>query len=404
MIIKFNPTGTHIRKGFLKVRVDLYPEPMDKTYVLHYVDHYDQEPTQEELDNPALLALVPTHKEVNPCLCHFITIPETASLLDITAYLQKLFDKDTVASLDDYLTRPNASHYVSPFMRDKPSLDGRKVKAIDHQALISSVNLRLTGLQGKVEGGGIVYDIQPQTIDVGSEAINRASNFQFYQYTIIEIANPANAVGVMDTVNIWLQAATVGNTDFVGTFSASGAVFTCRDSENMGYIVAGSLQTITGLTVDIQTDDYIGLNNKNTGVARVETATSGGAGVRYVSGEYIDPGDSATFSYSAGYILSLNGTGTEAGGTTHHIAGVVVGATSITGNLKYGASALTEAELEYYEVLVSGDIVARTDVTNRNTQERSDLATILQTDYPTGTIRLHTHHHGNSAPCTVSDV
>lgn len=29
MIVKFNPTGTHVHKGFLKVRIDLYPDTAD---------------------------------------------------------------------------------------------------------------------------------------------------------------------------------------------------------------------------------------------------------------------------------------------------------------------------------------------------------------------------------------
>ena len=100
MIVKFNPTGTHVHKDFLKIRLDLYPEATDKTYPIHYVDHYDREPTQEELDNPTLLALIPTHKELNPCLCHFIKINPDITLTDLIAIIKTIFDATTVSKLD----------------------------------------------------------------------------------------------------------------------------------------------------------------------------------------------------------------------------------------------------------------------------------------------------------------
>ncbi len=37
MLAKFNPTGTHVHKGFLKVRIDLYPDIGDKTYPIHHI-------------------------------------------------------------------------------------------------------------------------------------------------------------------------------------------------------------------------------------------------------------------------------------------------------------------------------------------------------------------------------
>ena len=106
MRIVFNPSGTHIHKGFLKVRVDLYPESADKTYALHYVDHFDREPTEEELADEAKLALIPTHKEVNPCLCHFMVIAVDDTPDEILQMAKDLFDNDTVAQLDNFLSQP----------------------------------------------------------------------------------------------------------------------------------------------------------------------------------------------------------------------------------------------------------------------------------------------------------
>ena len=37
MNVKFNPTGTHLHKGHLKIRLDVYPDVTAKTYPLHHI-------------------------------------------------------------------------------------------------------------------------------------------------------------------------------------------------------------------------------------------------------------------------------------------------------------------------------------------------------------------------------
>jgi len=151
------------------------------------------------------------------------------------------------------------------------------------------------------------------TIDIGAAAIDRASVTNLASYTLVGAENPANATGIIDTVEIWMAAVSSPNNVFVGTFSAVGNVLTCRDSESIGEIVVGSKQTFTGLSIDIVSADYIGAKNKTTFNSDIERDNSG-SGYWYIAGEYIDPTDSATFTWGANRTMSLYGTGTEAGG------------------------------------------------------------------------------------------
>jgi len=129
MIIKFNPTGTHIYKGFLKVRLDLYPDIGDETYPLHYVDQVDSEGNLTGL------------KQLNPCLCHFLKIDPAISITGLIEQVKAIFDKATLTSLDYALSSFNAD-VVSQIMRDKLGT-GKKVVSAD----IDALNTKLTSLE-----------------------------------------------------------------------------------------------------------------------------------------------------------------------------------------------------------------------------------------------------------------
>jgi hypothetical protein len=100
----FNGSGTHVKNGRLKVRFDLRYGQGSKTYPLHYVDHFDREPTEAELADEAKLALIPTHQELNPCLCHFVTIDPETTREELEARVRQIFDADTVNQLDNLLS------------------------------------------------------------------------------------------------------------------------------------------------------------------------------------------------------------------------------------------------------------------------------------------------------------
>lgn len=148
-------------------------------------------------------------------------------------------------------------------------------------------------------------------IDIGTAATDRGSSTSIYTYTVVAVENPANDTGTITACEIWLNTK-VGTADtWVGTFSAVGNVLTCRDSETLGDVPTGSMQSYSGLDIDVTTGDYFGCKDRNASTCAIEMDTSGAGGVWYVSGEYIDADDSTTFSLLSTWQMSLYGTGTE---------------------------------------------------------------------------------------------
>lgn len=169
-------------------------------------------------------------------------------------------------------------------------------------------------------------------IDIGTVPGDFGSN-NTPGYTVIEAANPANDTGIIDTVQIWAGVAmTSGCT--AGTLSAAGNVLTVRDSQSLGNIAEGSTQTITGLSIDVVTGDFIGEYHS---VGSLRYSATGGSGFWYYNGEKIDPTDSATFTFAADFKLALYGTGTTP-------AGVVVTPTTVALTLTTYAPSITIIE------------------------------------------------------------
>lgn len=139
---KVNKSGTHIHKDFLKVRVDIYPDVESKTYHLHYVDKLDRLPTEEEMADKEKFDLIPTHKELNPCLCHFITVNPKITKKQLVREVQQLFTTNTISRLDSALSTSN-SLLVNQIMQSK-SGNGRKLgKNYKASAIISQVNTQI---------------------------------------------------------------------------------------------------------------------------------------------------------------------------------------------------------------------------------------------------------------------
>jgi len=155
MIAKFNPSGTHLHKGKLKIRLDIYPVEASKTFASQRVDKLNRDYTLEELAqldaltdtqgfNEALGVLklkIGTHKETNPCLCHFITIDADTTKAQLTQIVQGIFDGDTVNSLDDTLSKDDRGR-VSRVMGAKCG-SGREVKQVN----LDTLNTRFAGLE-----------------------------------------------------------------------------------------------------------------------------------------------------------------------------------------------------------------------------------------------------------------
>lgn len=331
MKIAFNSTGTHLKKDQLKVRLDFYPDETEKTYQKHYVyvPVFPPEGYPGKIDaegNPVdpkayndWVAALPHIWKLNPCLCAFIRVGQDVTKEILTEYIGDIYKSDVLATIDDSLIQTNSAHLISPYMRSKTLLSSAKTLTFDEQ-IKADINDRLAGFNPvSISSAGTIEEIRPQSIDVGSEAIDRlvtsGSLYAGNYITQISYNNPANATGTLDTVEAWFGTATAGNSCKIGTFSDGGSgTFTCNDAESIGEVIAGSKQTYSGLSIDINLGEYIGADARTAYALSLERDLSGYNGNYYEPGQYCDPSDSATFTLLSGDTLSLYGTGTESGG------------------------------------------------------------------------------------------
>ena len=145
------------------------------------------------------------------------------------------------------------------------------------------------------------------SIDIGGAAIDRVSYWS-PNYTTVSVDNPANDTGTITSVEIWAYS-NLSNCK-VGTFSRDGAKFTPRDFETIGSVTAGSKQTFSGLSIDCESGDYIGIYYS---VGAIEYTPYGAAVLYYKAGDQFGAGEQ-TYTLFASTIQSLYGTGTTGGG------------------------------------------------------------------------------------------
>lgn len=315
MIIKFNPTGTHTHKDQLKVRLDLYPDAACKSYDKFYVytPVISQEYTGLPEDYQSWLDGLPHIWMLNPCLSIFVKVDENITPTLLTQFISDVYTKDVLATIDDVIIQTNSAHLISPYLRNKTNLSSAKVTSFDEQAK-SSIDAILKDFSISKEATGNIQTIQPKSIDVGTEAINRSFGESLRNRTVINYNNSANATGTIDTVEIWTSAF-VALTYRAGSFIDNGAdSFTCNDGESLGSLEGGAKRTITGLTISITVGNYLGCDQSTTSSCSLLVDISGGAGGYTIAGTYCDPSDTGTYTLSANCIYSLYGTGTEGGG------------------------------------------------------------------------------------------
>lgn len=144
-------------------------------------------------------------------------------------------------------------------------------------------------------------------IDIGSPAIDRAFDTTVGLRTEINNFNPANLDGIIDTVEIWAFASMTGVR--IGTFEKlDGNIFKCRDSVAIGNVASGAKRTFPGLSIEVKAGDYIGIY-ASTG--NIEKDINLGNNWWFIVGEFIDPGDQATYSLLTNAHCSLYGSGEE---------------------------------------------------------------------------------------------
>ena len=143
-------------------------------------------------------------------------------------------------------------------------------------------------------------------IILGSDAVSRPSASPA-GYTYIYLANPATVDGWITAFQVYFHTAL--SVFKVGLFyPVSGSTWRCRNSVTVEGVLSDSTQTIDGLILEVKAGDYIGFWHQGGTLARTD---SGGSGARYISGEYADTGDEASYSLiSSGRILSVKAIGT----------------------------------------------------------------------------------------------
>ena len=139
-------------------------------------------------------------------------------------------------------------------------------------------------------------------VDIGAEAVNRFTGIGS-RYTRILKDHPATANGIITSVDIWANTAMTGLR--VGTFyTTNGNTLKCRDSEAIpGTITAGSKVT-KEVSIAVEIGDYIGAF---WSAGSIDMDLSGFDGLWNLSGEYIDPGDEATYGFTDNRTISLGG-------------------------------------------------------------------------------------------------
>ncbi|MBA7532625.1 hypothetical protein ES705_24851 [subsurface metagenome] len=148
------------------------------------------------------------------------------------------------------------------------------------------------------------YVPAPIPIDIGAEPIDRSSSRPGYG-TLINKENPANASGIITSVEIWAYSNL--SVCKVGIFyTTNGNTLKCRSAATIGNVTAGSKQTFNGLSLSVQTGDYIGMYFSN---GTIEHDISGYAGLWDALGDKCLVDDESDYAFYTGDAVSLYGTG-----------------------------------------------------------------------------------------------
>lgn len=142
-------------------------------------------------------------------------------------------------------------------------------------------------------------------IDVGAGAIDRDSNVTG-GYTFIDYNNPANADGIITSVEIFGSTTWNLTGVIMATFTEVAAnTFTARESVSIGSVTSGSKQTFS-VNLAVVAGDYLGIYFPSGG--RLESTESGFSGVYRATGDKTAASNQA-FTLYPGDALSLYGTG-----------------------------------------------------------------------------------------------
>lgn len=159
-------------------------------------------------------------------------------------------------------------------------------------------------------------------IDIGLPAIARPGGYD-QGATLIALDNPANLAGKIKKVELWFQTNATGVK--AGTFFGAAPNFTCRDFEVIGNVASGAKRTFTGLNIDVEIGDFIGVYSAT---GQMEKTDDVHLGIYHKWGDQFEAGEQG-YALQAGDGMSVYGEGdvpSEGGGGG---AGVVTGAAGI---------------------------------------------------------------------------
>ena len=122
--------------------------------------------------------------------------------------------------------------------------------------------------------------------------------------TLLNIGNPASATFSCTNVKIYMVAG--GSTDNVkvGSFFGADATWENRDYAELGSIATGEEVEVTGLSIDFQSGDVIGMFDTG-GYQPIEADVTGGDDVRYLAGDQFGAGEQSSYTRLANDALYL---------------------------------------------------------------------------------------------------
>lgn len=147
-------------------------------------------------------------------------------------------------------------------------------------------------------------------IDIGAAAINRGSSVSWYCKVGKE--NPADASGTITTIEIWMNSKLTASTAVETVIDEGSNVLSTRDWVNIGVVPSGSKQTYSGLDIDVETGDYLGVGYSGGGgsLGSIERDLSGEG--YWDGGTTNTPYSSTSMTWYADRTLSLYGEGETA--------------------------------------------------------------------------------------------
>lgn len=224
----------------------------------------------------------------------------------------------TIASLAVDITAQTLTELSVNILACAPTLDINilsQTAPVDINILTSAVTMQIAGTVNvtiaTVESlSNITHIAGAKDIDMGLPAIDRPAYTQ-NDITFIDAENPADASGILDTIELWAKTALAGCK--AGIMQKTGTnKFRCRSVVYLGNVTAGSKQTFTELDLDVRKGDYLAIYFA-TGWLEMSSydITTYPKGHRGLYGDYLTVGlETDAFDNIPGYALSLHGAAT----------------------------------------------------------------------------------------------